>query len=266
MSASWYLVQYVSDIFRNEPRNVGVIVKSEAIGAARFIAEHDGKIDGRRLGSRVASLKAFKAWVEYIRYHLEAGTFDEQLERLTARSLDNYRIERRGVLLEAVDTTNVQQLVDDLFRDVVKDDAEEFPATLDDLANRVLFEKLCLPPGHEIQRNVTYAVDVKGVQRELDFDYRYINGNTTILEKVSLADQERRISARVNDLLFRMEHVLDADIPASFVALYDVGFGKTADAVEHHLAAMEKFSHTVNVREESAAERIGGLLEVPAVA
>jgi hypothetical protein len=265
MTTSWYVVKYVPDVFRNEPRNVGVVVTREGRGEARFIAEDGGRIDGRRVQGAVSSVKAFKAWVEFLRYHLEAGTFESQLDKLSLRSRANYYVEKRGVLLDEVPDERLHELVENLFRDVVRDQRDKQPASLDELANRLLFKQLALPPGKKIEKGVRYRIDIRGVTRELNFDYRYDNGKTTILEKISLADKDPNIGARVNDLLYRIEHVMESKQVTNFVALYDMGAGTPEGRADQHLRAIERYSYTVNMRKHDAAEEVGEQLGVPAL-
>ncbi|MEU5906156.1 hypothetical protein ABZ780_17470 [Micromonospora sp. NPDC047467] len=266
MKANWYLVKYVRDAFRNEPVNIGVIITLDQHGVARFIGQRaDGQIDGRRARSAVASPDTLRAWANYIRHHLAEGTFEEKLASLSARSLDNYRIERRGALLEPLTSERLPQMAEDLFRELVREEPEKPAPTLDDLTNQLLYQKLQFPPDHKIEENVRYVIDLRGARREFSFDYRYVNGRASLLEKISLADREKSVETRVNDLLFRMEHIAespDAGV-TNFISLFDVGSNGSTAQVEHHLRAIEKFSHTINVRSAKAADEVGDCLGVP---
>jgi hypothetical protein len=137
--------------------------------------------------------------------------------------------------------------------------------SIDDLANELLFRKLRVPTGHQIERDVTYNVKLHDEPYELNFDYRYRNGRTTLLDKITLSSKDKVIHQRVHDLLFRIEHVQrDAGLAQPmFVTLYDLGVTGRSEPVERHLRAIEKFSHTVNVRDESAAEDVAETLGVP---
>jgi hypothetical protein len=261
MRANWYLVKYIRDTFRNEPVNIGVIVTLDRRGVARFIGEVGGQVDGRKVRSIVASPDTLRAWTNYMRHHLEEGSFEEQLNALAARSSDNYRIERRGALLEPLTPEQLPEVAAALFRELVRDEPEEQTPTLDDLTTH-LFHRLRFPPDHQIEKDVRYRIDLRGAPREFSFDYRYVNGRTSLIEKISLADKEKNVETRVNDLLFRMEHIPDAGI-SNFISLFDVGPSGSIDRVEHHLRAIEKFSYAVDVRSTEAAEEVGERLGVP---
>ena len=73
MSIQWILVKYVEDLARNEPRNVGVILRHDQGVYFRFLGEDAaGKIDGRRARAIVSSVPNYKAWTEHWREDLLA--------------------------------------------------------------------------------------------------------------------------------------------------------------------------------------------------
>ncbi|WP_433078711.1 hypothetical protein ACQP1P_38120 [Dactylosporangium sp. CA-052675] len=198
--------------------------------------------------------------MDYVRHHVEGGTFEEQLDMLRRRATANYIIEQRGVILADVTHESLPDVVNQLFRDCVKDEGPTQPS-LDDLANDVL-RRLAFPKDHKLEPQVTYSIPIRGVSRDLRFDYRYVNGKITLIEKISLTDRPANVETRVNDLLFRFDHVSQAKKINHFVALFDVGNAGSTAPVEHHLKAIEEFSPTVNVRDEDAAETVGGYLGV----
>lgn len=69
MSAVRYLVaKYVPDLRRMEPKNIGVVVWSDGVVAARFAAEcpeKSGTVDDRCVPGFVRSLSAYKQWVRF---------------------------------------------------------------------------------------------------------------------------------------------------------------------------------------------------------
>jgi hypothetical protein len=263
VAANWYLVKYVPDPFRDEPRNIGVVVEDEGRGAVRFVGQHKGVFDGRRARGAVRSPRTLKAWIEYVEYHLNSGTFREQVQRLSSRPGQNYRIDFRGTV--GSEESNFDAVADDLFAELVGDPDTESIASIDDLANELLFHRLRVPENHRIERDVSYRVNLRGEPYELGFDYRYENDRTTLLDKISLAAPEKVLRRTVHDLMFRIEHVKDyKEIrEPAFVTLYDLGKGRMSDQVETHLRAIERFSYTVDLRDDDAAESVADHLGVP---
>jgi hypothetical protein len=77
MSARYWVAKYVEDPFRNEPRNVGVIVSMPQGFAARFAGENEeGTVDRRKL-QRFKYADIYAQWLEYWRSEIQEGRFDE---------------------------------------------------------------------------------------------------------------------------------------------------------------------------------------------
>lgn len=264
MEASWYLVKYVPDPFRDEPRNIGVVVESDGRGVVRFLGQRDGGFDGRRVRGVVRSPRTLRAWIDYVEYHLSSGTFLEQVQRLSARAGQNYRIDFRG-LVSASGEADLKMIASDLFAELVGDAESESVVSIDDLANDLLFRRLMVPKDHRIEKDVSYRVDLRGEPYELGFDYRYEGAQTTLLDKLTFSAPEKTTRRMVHDLMFRIEHVRsDADLKKpSFVTLYDLGKAQMSDPIEGHLRAIEKYSYTIDVRDDHAAASVADHLGVP---
>ena len=94
MNAKYWIAQYVSDVFRNEPRNVGVFVAIPGGVAGRFIGESDDKsVDGRRLRA-FAYPEVYRQWLDYWREELKSG----QLDSLPRSSSANFRVCEGGTV------------------------------------------------------------------------------------------------------------------------------------------------------------------------
>lgn len=81
MATRYFLVKYVPDPRRQEPRNVGVIVENSGEFAFHFAGKSaDGdSLDGRRLKKYGISRELFSPWIEYIQDHLDAERFEDLL-------------------------------------------------------------------------------------------------------------------------------------------------------------------------------------------
>ncbi|MFJ4963008.1 hypothetical protein ACIP6P_11260 [Streptomyces sp. NPDC088729] len=265
MTANWYLVKYVPDPFRDEPKNIGVVVESEGRGVMRFVGQRNGGFDGRRVRGVVRSPRTLKAWIEYVEYHLSSGTFMEQVQRLSSRSGQNYRIDFRGTIGQSGSATEMKAIADDLFTELIGDPGPPGTQSIDDLANELLFHRLRFPADRHVERDVSYRVRLRGEPHELGFDYRYESDRTTLLDKISLSAPEKTLRKSVHDLMFRIEHIRDYKEVRhpSFVTLYDLGKSRMSDQAEGHLRVIERYSHTVDVRSEGAAEDVADKLGVP---
>src|ERR1044071_705023 len=93
MRASYWVAKYVDDPFRNEPRNVGVIVSLGEDIAARFVGEReDGTYDGRRVGARFRYANVYGQWRDFWRAKIHARSIDEIVKAKTP----NYFIQSGG--------------------------------------------------------------------------------------------------------------------------------------------------------------------------
>jgi hypothetical protein len=78
MSAKYWVAKYVEDPFRNEPRNVGIIVSASDGLAARFAGERDDlTMDRRRLGQRFKYADVYLQWIDFWREQVGVGNVEE---------------------------------------------------------------------------------------------------------------------------------------------------------------------------------------------
>ncbi|MER6924443.1 hypothetical protein ABT314_36820, partial [Streptomyces spiralis] len=174
-------------------------------------------------------------------------------------------IDFRGTVDLAGSDFEVSSLADDLFTELVGDPGSGTMPSIDDLTNELLFHRLQLPKNRHIERDVSYRVNLRGEPHELGFDYRYESDRTTLLDKISLSAPDKTLRRTVHDLMFRIEHVRDYKElrKPSFVTLYDLGKARMSDQIDGHLRAIERYSYTVDVRDERAAENVAEQLGVP---
>jgi hypothetical protein len=89
MPARYWVAKCVDDPFRNEPRNVGIIVSTPDGLAARFAGERDDlSIDKRRLGQRFKYADVYLQWVDYWREQIA----NENMAEIIAAVTPNYYV------------------------------------------------------------------------------------------------------------------------------------------------------------------------------
>lgn len=262
MANSWYLVKYVPDLFRNEPQNVGVVVVSGDSYATKFMGERpDGVIDGRRISSRISALETYKAWVGFIKKAVRDGNLDDRIDRLSRRSLDSFLIEHRGPLLGDHVETSMGQVAHELFVSLVSEEPGQATATLEEMSDSIISKLAVLPD--RLERGVDYRIAVRGdAIQDMHFDYRYVNGKVTLIDRISLTMRPgRQLSQSVNDLLFRIEQVESHANVHNFVALYSSG--DEGIHLEKQLQLLNKYANTVDVTSDEAPRTVGEILGVP---
>ena len=89
--AEFLRVQYLPDLFRDEPLNVGVVVRKEGELAAKFVGEMEpGELDGRKLRS-FGNPSVYSQWVRYWRKVL-ATEGEDALQELVETSGAHFRV------------------------------------------------------------------------------------------------------------------------------------------------------------------------------
>jgi hypothetical protein len=97
MSVQYWVAKNVEDPFRNETRNVGVIVRDARGFAARFIGERDsGELDKRLLGQRFRQPDVYLQWLAYWRQEIRHG----RLEAVVKATTPNYFVVKGGEITD----------------------------------------------------------------------------------------------------------------------------------------------------------------------
>ena len=92
MSMHYWVAQHIGDLFRNEPRNIGVFVRNEEQMAARFFGEiENSQIDGRKL-KVFSHPEVYRQWVEYWKDQIPKNNPEE----LVKSSGSHYRVVSAG--------------------------------------------------------------------------------------------------------------------------------------------------------------------------
>jgi hypothetical protein len=103
MEARYWIAQHVSDPFRNEPRNVGVIVQVGSSVTTRFFGEgNDGVLDGRSLRHAFQYPDVYKQWIQYWRKESLKGPLEKLLEGNAA----NFRVQFGGEVSDIAGDTS----------------------------------------------------------------------------------------------------------------------------------------------------------------
>jgi len=94
MSARYWIAQHVPDVFRQEPRNVGVFVDFDGLRSAKFYGEQSrGQLDGRKLRG-FAFPAVYRQWVDFWQKEWPQSSPQE----LIKCSGSHYRVKEGGVV------------------------------------------------------------------------------------------------------------------------------------------------------------------------
>jgi hypothetical protein len=201
MSAHYWIAQYVQDVFRNEPRNVGVFVAVGNDIAAKFFGENeDFAIDGRTL-RKFPHPEAYRQWIKYWRGELTGG----RIASLPESSSANFRVLEAGKVVD-IGADCARDVATYLYSTLVSDggigealalvgEEEEQLVQLDTevegaLAQAQLMEIANLAP-HPIRKN---APVVGRLVPEYKPAFSQRNGLLYVMETVDFTKSKKRIS------------------------------------------------------------------------
>jgi hypothetical protein len=253
MRVQWLVAKYMSDLRRRETANVGVILLHGERGAARFIGQkEDGSFDGRSM-KWLTSAPNYKAWVAFWQHSLQTKPFEGIISDLTAgRPDDNYRVEFGGERIIGTEACAVDDLLDELYGILVEDSAARSTQNVQKLAESVL-ARLSIADRVERGFKVEQPKDV------IVFDYRFDNGQTSLMQRVSLnlPDERSWDSAHAAAWAFQK---CTAD-GRQMIAL--VRPRSEDRALHQQLECLAEVAKVVDLSEEvTASERLAGLLHL----
>lgn len=258
MTPTWYVVKYMPDLTRREPRNVGVVVTDGETIDARFLGERDGRLNLNRVPRWIPSRRTYRTWVRYWRSVIAETTPQQLAEALVPVPDGNYLIELGGVELTQGPPRPLRVLADELFQQLVltmRSDADSDRADLDKLCQEAL-----LPFKARTKYRVFDGVHVPvaidgGYQDPLRFHYAVQNGKWNYLRRIHLADAGDstwdRVHAARATFLRLDEHPDSAHRHAGRLTLI---LGEpTNDGFEAQAAVLAEQSEVVEVEDPAAA-------------
>lgn len=130
-SARFLIAKYVPDVFRNEPRNIGVVLWSPHGIVARFAGENPdapGEVDDTQIPSFVASTEAYKQWIRYWRREIAEAALRPMaggaavprtapgfVDVLGQTEPSNYILADGGMIFDPVPVEKLSQVVSQLY-------------------------------------------------------------------------------------------------------------------------------------------------------
>lgn len=250
MTTKLFVVKYIADLRRWEPRNVGVIAVNSGSTASRFLGEQestDFKVDLRRARKVVTGDRAnYQEWVHYWKRTL-AET--DGLETVLRHTKDNYWITEAAEV--QFGETCVTDLVNTYFPQLVvpdEDDDEDAIAlepTVDDLLREAgLLER------KEFQKDVPIQAEIPHRKVYYRFHYYWDNGQTIVGQRVSFKKAEH-----VQSMAWRFDHVPSGITTVAFVTSED-----TQPELQAELDA-SRVDEAIDVSDEGALERVVSLFQ-----
>ncbi|MCX7046007.1 MAG: hypothetical protein NTX50_11055 [Candidatus Sumerlaeota bacterium] len=274
-SAEYYLLKYIPDLHRFEPRNVGVILWSHEGVAARFLAERpdrSGEVDGRSVPSFIASTSAYKQWIMYWRKALRANcaipvqggsavarSAPEFLKTLATANQGNYHLAPGGLLLDPVISDNLEEITSQLFDSLVISGIaeEQRDPTLDEIVDEIIEDTRLSTDANFCNSYEVSCQFSQGLEERFEFSHAYKNGSPkALLQRVPFSSRKRQTRKTVDATAWMFEKVAGARIvePRNLVALVALTVEQMAETETlQRLAVLGSVGRVLNVLERDAA-------------
>jgi hypothetical protein len=254
MNTRWVVAKYVSDLRRQEPRNVGVLLWTDEGCFSRFLGERlDGSLDGRRL-RWAGSGSTFKAWVAYWRTQVAEGADPDTL--LARRGDDSYFLAQGGERLVGSRGLYPRELLDYLFGTLVEEEPERVGPSVVDLAEEVLART-------GIKERVHRDVRVELPTDAVTFDYGYNNGRLSYMQRVGLVYDDDRSWDVAHAVAWAFQAVQgSSEVQSLKPQCIALARGRAHDLdLERQFAFLHERCEVVDLeRIEPASEQLGSLL------
>lgn len=278
MSSTHYiLAKHVPDVFRKEPRNIGVIVWSEVGVAAQFWGvDAQGLLDKRQIPPFVISASAYEQWIKYWEAEIckpkvefiGSGRFADVhspafLEAIQTGNTDTFFLQESGTVLEALSKEDLPKLAKELFESLVTSEAIDEPDTTALVKTECerMIKTTHLDENRHFKKFVTVMPTIKvgSVERilKLDFSYAFWNGSVQWLgQPVALKRYPTQLAKEVQSACYKFEKVIENDFvtrdrAASFI--YPMDDQLDNKEVNDAIDLLKAYSNVVNLRDPRSA-------------
>lgn len=253
MSAQYWIAQYVQDLFRNEPRNIAVFVKTADSVAARYLGSDDqDKIDGRRLGI-FNQPDVYKQWVEYWKSLIEAENTDE----LENSSSAHFRIISGGSVSNiAADSSSTvasslySLLVSSGYAAAIDSDVDLSTVKIKLIDEVELSLQALMNSGEDsltVANPVRVGESVQGKAALHDISFSQLNGSLALIEPVDFTDRSKsRAVDHAGLTAYKYSDITNANdkvAPYSIVKIDESDKGNRS--INYGLKILEKESNVV---------------------
>lgn len=266
MTAQYWVAQHVADLFRNEPRNVGVFVRTGDQLAAKFFGEiEEGRIDGRRV-REFSFPDVYTQWVDYWRSAVKEGGIEE----IVANSGSHYRVLSVGEVTD-IDQDSPQDVVNYLYALLVSEggfqeatrvseeaEVEAGQRRLETDLTRRLRELSLLASDNDllIAHPILRGVTIQGLKTQHQPAFVQKNGKLFVMETVDFTTaQKRRPRDHAGYSAYMFRDIRDRNANTDAIAIVRVTEEDEAtEDVSHGLQLLRNEADVVNWLDTQAQE------------
>ena len=196
MQAKYWIAQYIKDVFRNEPRNVGVFIQIGDNTASKFLGEtNNSELDGRKIKS-FAYPNVYKQWVDYWR----RMTIENKLNDLPVINGSHFRVVEAGNVSN-IESDSPDEIINYLFPLLVSDGGykEAIPGSIEDenqsvqLKNEVIdtLKKLEIFNNSAIKHPIKRGEKIQGKTVPYTPAFTQENGTLYVMETIDFTSPQK---------------------------------------------------------------------------
>jgi len=278
-STRYIIAKHVSDVFRKEPRNIGIIVWSELGIEWRFWGlDSFGAFDGRKIPEFVNSKNAYQHWITFWVKELSKPQIEfigsgkivpvqspEFIQAIQSGNSANFFLEEGGSILEPIPKEGLRALADELFETIVTAEVIDEPdtSTLIKEECEKIIKKTRLSDSRNFRRSQMLYPTIHSprgdVVERIEFSYGYGNGAPVWLgHRVALKRYKSQLGAQAILGCWRFDRAIregfiTADRGAAFVCPTEEQLGD-AD-ITKALAVLGTVTNVFDVRDEQSVKR-----------
>ncbi len=279
-STRYILAKHVPNVFRKEPKNIGVIVWSEFGVATKFWGvDANGILDKRQVPPFVISSDAYQQWATYWLNEIQkpevefigSGKFTTIqspafVEAIQTGNSDNFFLQDAGVVLESVTKDELPFLANELFESLVSSEAideSDTSALVKTECDKIIKSTRLYGNKHFERGKKVFPTIQQGtiqkVLKDIEFSYAYGNGAIKWLgQQVALKRYPAQLHKEIRSVCYSFEHVIDNDFikpgyATTFVYPMDDQIGN--EDVDEAIATLSVYTKVVNLRDQDAAKR-----------
>lgn len=247
-TGNWYLLKFMPNLVRREPRNIGVALEFDGLLHFRFVGEDPDtqKIDGHALRAYQLPTQPYREWVSYFRRKSSLDAWGDVAEALSYRP-SNFMLEPGGRVTTKPDSWS--DAMDELFRTCVMTSPQSVETTpgIDYKIDQIL-ELSRLKDA--TTRDVVERAKFDGNETEIVFPYGIQNGSMHLGERLQVTD--RRSVGKAMQLRSQIEGVRSMGNIDSFVVFYSSGTS-SEELLDNALIPIEKVARPIDVNKPDDA-------------
>jgi len=185
MKITYWIAKYIDDVFRDEPKNIGVFVEIQSKFYSKFLGEVGGEgiIDGRKVKNLYPEV--YKQWIEFWRRKLNENDFKAIVEHKGA----NFNVVRGGEISDT-EQDNPEDILNYVysilvseggFKEAIGVSEETSTSFVQDLIN-IFSEKNLLANEdqslikHPIKKDISIEIEIKN-RDKIKFNPQFVQEN-----------------------------------------------------------------------------------------